>query len=96
MNKGKPLIDAIFDAIADGRNSIRVAYNKDAAPENGASFYVSFLVNVDADTHKLLGTVAKKKEYSVPSLMRRYVKACFQMCILADDEDVEPELKEAA
>jgi hypothetical protein len=93
------LRDVVYDAIAAGRNSIHVAYNRAAdkpAPDDAATYYVSFLLCVDGKTHRLLHDAAAKKERSVVKLVRRYCLSCFRFCIAEVDEEDEEELKDAA
>jgi hypothetical protein len=88
------LSDTIFDAIADARHTLRVSPTK-TADGAGATYFVSFMLNIDSKTHEILRAVAVRKERSVPKLLRRYALECFKQCI-ADEETDEAELKEAA
>jgi hypothetical protein len=94
MSEEDLLRDILYDAIAASRNSIRVTYTKPIS-EDVTTFYVSFLMSVDAKTHQLLCASAQKKERTVPKLLRRYAVACFRQCI-CDEEVAESELKDAA
>lgn len=89
------LRDVLYDAIAAGRHSLRVAPTK-TATEDGETFFVSFLMNIDSKTLDLLGAVAKKKERSVPKLLRRYALECFKTCICDEEMAEAEELKDAA
>jgi hypothetical protein len=80
------LRDTIYDAIAEGRHSIRVAGANLA--EDAAEFEVTFKIKVDRETYALLTANADHQERSVTKLMRRYAKDCFYQCIA---EEMPPE-----
>jgi hypothetical protein len=88
------LREALFDAIAAGRNSLRVAYEQ-PKPETGATFSIKFILTVDEKVRQALHAEHKRRDISVPMLVRRYVQECFREC-LADEEIAEPELNAAA
>jgi hypothetical protein len=91
MSEEEVLRDVLYDQIAEARHTLRVTYNKSQvnkpAADDGATFFVSFLLTVDAKTHQLLCATAEKKERSVAELLRRYVVSCFSFCIAEQDED---------
>ena len=96
MSNGDGLLDRIYDAIAAGRRSLRVG-NAKPATEGATTFFVSFLLTLDNDTHEVLRKVADGKQRSAPRLLKRYIKDGFRECF--EDErvaDKDDELKEAA
>jgi hypothetical protein len=89
------LRERIYDAIAaGGQDSLRIAYEQ-PRPESGATFSVKFVLAIDEPTRLALHAEHKRRDISVPMLVRRYVQECFREC-LADEEIAEPELNAAA
>jgi predicted HicB family RNase H-like nuclease len=87
------LREEIYDAIAAGRNSLRVAYEQ-PKPETGATFSVKFVLTVDEKVRQALHAEHVRQDVSMPRLVRRYVRECFYECI-SDEKIAEPELKAA-
>jgi hypothetical protein len=88
------LKEALFDAIAAGRDSLRVAYGE-PKPESGASFDVRFTLVLDEPTRLALHAEHKRRDVSVPRLVKQYVRECFYEC-LSDEKIAESELRAAA
>jgi hypothetical protein len=85
------LREEIYDAIAAGRSSLRVAYEQ-PKPETGATFSVKFVLTVDEKVRQALHDKHLKDDCSVPMLVKNYIRECFEECI----EDDVVGLKEAA
>jgi hypothetical protein len=92
MSEPDLICDRIYDAVAEGRHTLRVG-NAKPAEEGSTTFFVSFLLTVDAKTYEPLCARSNKQERSIPGVIKRYIKDCFRYC-LADAE--ESEVKDAA
>ena len=88
MSKTDSLRDRIYDAIAEGRRTLRVGNAKPAA-EGSTTFFCSFLLTVDSKTYEALRALADTKERSVPRLLRRFVKYGFRDCF-SEEPVIEP------
>jgi hypothetical protein len=87
MTTQKPLAglrDEIYDAVAEGRHSIRVAWP--SISDDAAEFRVTFTLRVDRETYALLTANADRQKRSLTKVMRRYCKDAFAECISASDE----------
>ena len=82
-------IETLFDCIAQGRKSLRVFRTKPTI-ENGETFVISFLLNVDSKIYNELRAEAERRNLKVEKVVRGYIALCFKQC-LADEE-----VKEAA
>jgi hypothetical protein len=80
-------IETLFDCIAEGRKSLRVFRT---TIENGETFVISFLLNVDSRIYNELRAEAERRNLKVEKVVRGYIALCFKQC-LADEE-----VKEAA
>jgi hypothetical protein len=88
------VLDSVCDAIVEGRHTIRVG-NAKAAAEGKKTFFVSFMLSLDAKTLAALSELADKHERSVPRFLRRYIKDSFRF-YLVEEEESELEQREKA
>jgi hypothetical protein len=84
------LMDDVIDLISASRETIQVKPTKRVI-ENGETYFVSFMLNVDNKLHQALEAEAKKQQRTIAKLLRRYAVLAFKICL----EDVE-EVKEGA
>jgi hypothetical protein len=89
MSEEDLLRDVVYDAIADARHPLRVDFNNKLTTDESTVFYVSLMLTVDPRTHDMLRVTAKKKERTVSSLVRLYIKDCFDECINDEERDAE-------
>lgn len=80
--------DVICDAILAGRHTLRVAPTK--SPGDGVtSYFVSFLLNIDAQAHERLVGLADKRERSAEKMLRRLIKEALADCLSEDEEELK-------
>jgi hypothetical protein len=79
------VLDSICDAIVEGRHTVRVG-NAKPATEGKTTFFVSFLLSLDAQTLAALSALADKHERSVARFLRRYVKDSFRFYLVEEEE----------
>jgi hypothetical protein len=82
------LRDKIYDAIVNGRNTFRVISIKKPVIEGGATFLVSFLLNLNGETHAALCADANKWKRTTTALLRRHAIMGFRECFSEFDADV--------
>jgi hypothetical protein len=86
-NKMDDLIDACWDAVSAARNTIRVKPTKPAT-ESGETYFVSFMLNIDTETHQALIAEAERQRRLVQNVLRDYLRFAFKICF---QDDVEKE-----
>jgi hypothetical protein len=86
-NKMKELVDLCWDATSAARNTIRVKPTKPTS-ETAESYYVSFILNIDFDTHRELVEEAERQRRLPQSVLRDYLRMAFKV-LFQDEVDEE-------
>ena len=81
------LIDACWDAVSAARSTIRVKPTKPGT-ESGETYFVSFMLNIDTETHQALIAEAERQRRLVQNVLRDYLRFAFKICF---QDDVEKE-----
>jgi hypothetical protein len=69
----KDLVDSVWDATSAARNTIKVKPTRPAT-EFGETYYVSFMLNIDAKTHEELVEEAERQHRLPQNVIRDYLR----------------------